>query len=459
MSWLPVHGPRKPAHLITKGLGGRPWQQQRIVKVDETDAGGNLDSVQYEVWLQEQSKWTHELYDMYSPTAIEARFAYYDDEPMSTRGSESTPDDESSSVGAILAARRAAAEVETAQIAAKADGVRIAERIRAEELSVRAVDLARPPWVKTGADRALVESWAIEQMKLAAKDREARREARRRQRAGYSAITPTELPPPPTPSQLYRETVLAAVRASPCSSEPPEIPSKVCSSTHEVPADNDGAWRNHGAAIIRRDGDPLMARPRGILPYHPRLVALSSSAVASLASPTTSSSTAPSLLFDRGHESPPHRRPATARASCSSVGTTRRRTMVRSSPSHDGFLSGSATILSSAPEPSLALLGGRMVGPGADARYNTFGALLHSVATGAIAPVRGSYVVMQWRSGEALCRRQDLPPEAFWTASELDGLLRSCQVCSNLPFASWCYQYLVSRRVRCFGALSDATSQ
>ena len=50
----------------------------------------------------------------------------------------------------------------------------------------------------------------------------------------------------------------------------------------------------------------------------------------------------------------------------------------------------------------------------AGSEYFDFDALIESVESGAVAPLRASYVM---RHG--VKRRQDLPPEAFWTAAEL----------------------------------------
>ena len=51
--------------------------------------------------------------------------------------------------------------------------------------------------------------------------------------------------------------------------------------------------------------------------------------------------------------------------------------------------------------------------------YFDFDRLLESVESGAIAPVRGTYVIELQASGGRIARRQDLPPPAFWTAEEL----------------------------------------
>ena len=52
-------------------------------------------------------------------------------------------------------------------------------------------------------------------------------------------------------------------------------------------------------------------------------------------------------------------------------------------------------------------------------------ALLDSVASGAILPLRGTYVVQLEASGGILSCRQELPPEAFWSASELRVLVEA----------------------------------
>eukprot|EP00900_Chrysochromulina_parva_P014276 jgi/Chrpa1/2284/Chrysochromulina_OHIO_Genome00014058-RA len=45
--------------------------------------------------------------------------------------------------------------------------------------------------------------------------------------------------------------------------------------------------------------------------------------------------------------------------------------------------------------------------------------LLASVESGAIAAVKGTWLVGLHKRGGRLSRRQDLPPEAFWSAGEL----------------------------------------
>ena len=46
-------------------------------------------------------------------------------------------------------------------------------------------------------------------------------------------------------------------------------------------------------------------------------------------------------------------------------------------------------------------------------------ALLKSVESGEIAAIRGSWLVALKARGGKLARRQDLPPEAFWSAADL----------------------------------------
>ena len=54
-------------------------------------------------------------------------------------------------------------------------------------------------------------------------------------------------------------------------------------------------------------------------------------------------------------------------------------------------------------------------------------ALLDSVASGAIAPLRGSWLVALQASGGRLARRQDLPSEAFFSAGELRRLRETAE--------------------------------
>ena len=55
-------------------------------------------------------------------------------------------------------------------------------------------------------------------------------------------------------------------------------------------------------------------------------------------------------------------------------------------------------------------------------------ALLDSVLSGAIAALKGSYVIELYESGGRLKRRQDLPPEAFWRPAELCDLIKKLKV-------------------------------
>ena len=52
-------------------------------------------------------------------------------------------------------------------------------------------------------------------------------------------------------------------------------------------------------------------------------------------------------------------------------------------------------------------------------------ALLASVESGAIAPLRGSWLVRLEADGGRVQRRQDLPPEAFFPADELRRLVKA----------------------------------
>ena len=68
-----------------------------------------------------------------------------------------------------------------------------------------------------------------------------------------------------------------------------------------------------------------------------------------------------------------------------------------------------------APDPEALL----RVPEGSDDPYTEFEAIMRSVESGAVAPLRGSWVLSLYESGGRLKRRQELPPEAFWTAAEL----------------------------------------
>jgi hypothetical protein len=78
--------------------------------------------------------------------------------------------------------------------------------------------------------------------------------------------------------------------------------------------------------------------------------------------------------------------------------------------------------LSSAPPPPIV----ERTEAGTDTRFFRFGAILHAIGTGALRPLRGSYVLMLWRTGERIRRRTELPESAFWSLEEVNGLLRSC---------------------------------
>lgn len=51
--------------------------------------------------------------------------------------------------------------------------------------------------------------------------------------------------------------------------------------------------------------------------------------------------------------------------------------------------------------------------------YAEYEKILGSVKSGAIAPIRGSFVIKEFERVGRLSARQDLPEEAFWTYQEL----------------------------------------
>ena len=63
--------------------------------------------------------------------------------------------------------------------------------------------------------------------------------------------------------------------------------------------------------------------------------------------------------------------------------------------------------------------GGDGDAPAASPYTTLYAGLLESVRSGAIKPLRGRFVKALHKHGGRLKRRQDLPPEAFWTYEEL----------------------------------------
>lgn len=62
-------------------------------------------------------------------------------------------------------------------------------------------------------------------------------------------------------------------------------------------------------------------------------------------------------------------------------------------------------------------------------KYFGLESLLDSVISGAVAPLRGQYLLQLWKSKGTLCRRQDLPKEAFWTPAEIIRVCQSMATC------------------------------
>ena len=88
----------------------------------------------------------------------------------------------------------------------------------------------------------------------------------------------------------------------------------------------------------------------------------------------------------------------------------------------------------------------RLQDVGVDHFYG-FGALFDSVECGAIAPLRGRYLIALHRRGGRIRRRQDLPAEAFWTADELRRVCARLDEkgygdCKGLLFVALSYRWL-----------------
>ncbi len=65
-------------------------------------------------------------------------------------------------------------------------------------------------------------------------------------------------------------------------------------------------------------------------------------------------------------------------------------------------------------------------------RYFGVDALLESIESAAVAPLRGRYLVAAFKDGRRVERRQDMPPEAFWSAEELKGLFQKLKALPTL---------------------------
>jgi len=74
-------------------------------------------------------------------------------------------------------------------------------------------------------------------------------------------------------------------------------------------------------------------------------------------------------------------------------------------------------------------------------------ALLDSVESGAIAPLKGRWLVKLQEGGGSLSRRQDLPREAFWTADELRRHVDALGDDYGLLFVALSYRWLSKDRL------------
>ena len=74
--------------------------------------------------------------------------------------------------------------------------------------------------------------------------------------------------------------------------------------------------------------------------------------------------------------------------------------------------------------------------------YFDVDALLDSVESGAIAPLRGSWLVKLHEEGGRLKRRQDLPPEAFWSAADLRKAAQKLGKKFGVLFVALSYRWL-----------------
>ena len=80
--------------------------------------------------------------------------------------------------------------------------------------------------------------------------------------------------------------------------------------------------------------------------------------------------------------------------------------------------------------------------PASSRKYFDVYELLASVESGAIAPLRGRWVVELEARGGKLQRRQDLPPEAFWSADELRRVALALGDAFGVLFVALSYRWL-----------------
>ena len=74
--------------------------------------------------------------------------------------------------------------------------------------------------------------------------------------------------------------------------------------------------------------------------------------------------------------------------------------------------------------------------------YFSVDALLQSVESGAIAPLRGRWLISAHEAGGTLARRQDLPAEAFWSAAELKQFASRLGEQYGIAFVALSYRWL-----------------
>ena len=70
-------------------------------------------------------------------------------------------------------------------------------------------------------------------------------------------------------------------------------------------------------------------------------------------------------------------------------------------------------------------------------------ALLDSVASGTLLPLKGTYVVWLHKSGGRIRSRQDMPPEAFFSAAELYRLVKALGDDWGVLFVALSYRWIV----------------
>ena len=78
---------------------------------------------------------------------------------------------------------------------------------------------------------------------------------------------------------------------------------------------------------------------------------------------------------------------------------------------------GEAEGVSTSPDAGVGVSSSGKAASTSASKYFSLDGLMEPVESGAIAPIKGSWLVAQHERGGGVVKRQDMPAEAFWTAA------------------------------------------